>query len=162
MNYSVDVAFEYKKAKSTFSRLSLLFSGVLTCVIIANVLLVTLAGEEYRINLIISSVITVLFAWFAIFFFTSIYGDVNNRYRYFKGYGSGVKPTEEVEFIRKTNTLCYVNGLYVYPINVLYMDGLSKQEKVIYTFDESLSFAEGDKLTITTYQRIIIKAEKHS
>ena len=162
MDYSVDVSYEYKKSKSIFLRLSLLFSGLLTAVILGNVLLVYFAGEYYRLNLAISIGITILFVWFAIFFFTCVYGEVNNKYRYFKGYESGMKPIEEVEFLKKSDELCYINGLYVYPVYVRYAIGLNRIDKVIFAFQNNLDYEIGDKLTITTYQRILIKAEKHS
>ena len=161
MSYRVDVSFEYQKAKSTNLRYSLLVALILTVVIVADVLLVTLAKENYLVNYIIASVITVLFAWFAIFFFTNIFKDINDKYRFYRGYESGLKPVEEVEFIKKEDTLCYVNGLYVYPLHLRFFDGLVEKEKVIYTLDNSLKYQEGDKLTITTYQRILMKAEKH-
>ena len=162
MNYRVDVTNEYKLAKSSILRHSLLFSLLLTLVIVGDVLLVILAKEDYLINLIIAIVVTILFSWFAIYFFTNIYQDVNNKYRYYRGYESGLKPTEEVEFLKKSDELCYINGLYVYPLYVRYAIGLSRQDKVIFTLDQNLDFEMGDKLTITTYQRILIEAEKHA
>ena len=162
MNYAVDVNEEFRKAKSAFFRLSLLFSGVFTAAILADVLLIALAGEQYTVNLIIATVITILFIWFAIYFFTNIYGDFNNRYRYFRGYDSGIKQTEEVEFLKKSDELCYINGLYLYPVYVRYSIGLNRQDKVIFCFTNNLNYEMGDRLTITTYQRIIIQAEKHS
>ena len=162
MDFSVDVLKEYKNSKSVFLRWSLIFSSVFTLTIVADVLLILLAGEYYTLNLIIAMIISILFSWFALFFFTNIYGDVNNRYRYFRGYESGIKPTEEVEFLKKSDELCYINGLYVYPVYVRYAVGLNRIDKVIFAFNNSLNFEMGDKLTITTYQRILIKAEKHS
>ena len=162
MDYSVDVTYEYQKARSVFLKWSLLFSGVLTAVIVGNVLLVMLAGEYYTINLVVSIIITILFMWFAIYFFSNIYGDVNSRYRYFKGYESGIKPIEEVEFLKKSDELCYINGLYVYPVYVRYAIGLNRIDKVIFAFNNDIKFEMGDLLTITTYQRILLKAEKHS
>lgn len=162
MNYRVDVTNEYKLAKSSILRHSLLFSLLLTLVIVGDVLLVILAKEDYLINLIIAIVVTILFSWFAIYFFTNIYQDVNNKYRYYRGYESGLKPTEEVEFLKKSDELCYINGLYVYPLYVRYAIGLSRQDKVIFTLDQNLDLEMGDKLTITTYQRILIEAEKHA
>ena len=162
MDYSIDIQQEYQRARSTFLKVSLLFSAVLTVVLIADVLLVILAGENYLINLIIAIAITIVFAWFAIYFFTNIYGDINNRYRFFKGYDSGIQPIEEVEFLNKSDELCYVNGLYVYPLYVRYAVGLSRQDKIIFTLKNDINYEMGDKLTITTYQRILIKAEKQS
>jgi len=162
MDFSVDVQNEYLGAKSAFLRWSLLFSGLFTLTILADVLLILLAGEYYTVNLIIAIVISILFSWFALFFFTNIYGDVNNKYRYFRGYESGIKPTEEVEFLSKSDELCYINGLYVYPVYVRYAIGLNRIDKVIFAFSNNIDFEMGDKLTITTYQRILIKAEKHS
>ncbi len=162
MNYRVDINEEYKKAKSTYLKYSLLFSLILTLVLGADVLLVILAKEDYTVNLIIAIIITILFGWFTIFFFTSIFGDINNRYRYFKGYEEGLKPVEEIEFLKKSDELCYINGLYVYPIYVRYFIGLSVQDKVIFTLKNNLEYEMGDKLTIKTYQRILIEAEKHS
>ena len=157
----MDVNGEYAKAKSKILRSSLLFSLLLTAVIVADVLLVMLAGEDYLVNLIISSVITVLFIWFAIFFISNVYSDINTRYQYFKGYQSGLQPTDEVVLLKKSEELCYVNGLYVYPLFVRYLSTLGESEKIIYTLD-NLDYQPDDKLTITTYQRILIKAEKHS
>ena len=162
MDYSVDVTYEYQKARSVFLKWSLLFSGVLTAVIVGNVLLVMLAGEYYTVNLVISIIVTILFMWFAIYFFSNIYGDINSRYRYFKGYESGIKPIEEVEFLKKSDELCYINGLYVYPVYVRYAIGLNRIDKVIFAFNNDIKFEMGDLLTITTYQRILLKAEKHS
>ena len=162
MDYSVDVTYEYQKARSVFLKWSLLFSGVLTAVIVGNVLLVMLAGEYYTVNLVVSIIIIILFMWFAIYFFSNIYGDVNSRYRYFKGYESGIKPIEEVEFLKKSDELCYINGLYVYPVYVRYAIGLNRIDKVIFAFNNDIKFEMGDLLTITTYQRILLKAEKHS
>ncbi|MBO7573365.1 MAG: hypothetical protein J6T25_01015 [Bacilli bacterium] len=162
MDYSVDVICEYQKARSVFLKWSLLFSGVLTAAIVGNVLLVMLAGEYYTVNLVISIIVTILFMWFAIYFFSNIYGDVNSRYRYFKGYESGIKPIEEVEFLKKSDELCYINGLYVYPVYVRYAIGLNRIDKVIFAFNNDINFEMGDLLTITTYQRILLKAEKHS
>ena len=162
MDYSVDVTYEYQKARSVFLKWSLLFSGVLTAAIVGNVLLVMLAGEYYTVNLVISIIVTILFVWFAIYFFSNIYGDVNSRYRYFKGYESGIKPIEEVEFLKKSDELCYINGLYVYPVYVRYAIGLNRIDKVIFAFNNDIKFEMGDLLTITTYQRILLKAEKHS
>lgn len=161
MDYRVDIENEYKKAKSTFLRQSLLFSLILTLVLIGDVLLVTLSGENYVANLIIAAVITTLFSWYAIFFFTNIYGEINSRYRFYKGYDSGLKPVEEVEFLSQRGEILYVNGLYVYELSVRYFEGITHQDKIIYCFDKT-NFEGGDKLTIETYQRIIIKAEKHS
>lgn len=161
MSYSVDVSFEYQKAKSINLRYSLLVALILTLVLITDVLLVALAKENYLVNFIIAAVITVLFSWFMIFFFTNIFKDINAKYRFYRGYESGLKPAEEVEFIKKEETLSYVNGLYVYPLYLRFFDGLVAKEKVIYTLDNSLKYQEGDKLTITTYQRILMKAEKH-
>ena len=162
MNYIVDVPYELQKAKSAFLRLSLLFSGLLTTVLVSDVLLVSLAGEEYLANLLISIVITVLFIWFAIYFFTNVYGEVNNRYRFYQGFSSGIQPVEEVEFLNKSDEMCFVNGMYVYPFSVRFISGLNRQDKIIYAFKNDLKFEQGDKLTITPYQRILIKAEKHS
>ena len=161
MDYQVDVDYEYQSVKSKLFRLSLLFSLILTSVIIADVLLVVLSKENYLVQLIISIVLTVLFAWFTIYFFTNIYQEINLRYRYFKGYSSGIKPVDEVEFVRIENKLSYVNGLYVYPVYVKYVSTLNSEEKIIYCLKEDLNFQEGDKLTIETYQRILLKAEKH-
>ena len=162
MDYSVDVAGEYQKIKSKFLRYSLLFSAVLTAVLVGDVLLVALSGENYKAQLIIAIVITILFSWFAIYFFTNIYSDVNNQFRYFRGYESGVKATEEVEIIKKGSELTYVNGLYVYPIQIRSHSGLDSKDKIIFTFADNLNYEIGDKLTITTYQRILINVEKHS
>ena len=162
MSYCVDVQQEYQKAKSVFFRWSLGFSGLFTLVLIGDILLISLAGEYYTANLVISIIITTLFMWVAIFFFSNIYGDINNRYRYFKGYESGLKENEEVEFLKKSDELCYINGLYVYPVYVRYAIGLNRIDKVIFAFNNDIDFEMGDSLTITTYQRILIKAEKHS
>ena len=162
MNYSVDVKQEYEKARSIFLRWSLAFSSLFTLVIIADVILILLAGEFYTVNMVISIIITIIFVWIAIFFFTNIYGDINNRYRYFKAYESGLKSNEEVEFLKKSDELCYINGLYLYPVYVRYSIGLNKIDKVIFAFSNDINFEMGDELTITTYQRILIKAEKHS
>ena len=161
MKFQVDVNEEYQKSKNNLLRHSLVFSCIFTLVLVADTLLVLLAGENYKVNLIISIVISILFTWFAIFFFTNIYNDVNSRYRYFRGYNSGLKPVEEVEFLKKSDELCYINGLYVYPVYVRYFIGINCQDKVIFAFSNDLGYEMGDKLTIETYQRILIKAEKH-
>ncbi|MBP5574672.1 MAG: hypothetical protein J6X50_02885, partial [Bacilli bacterium] len=69
---------------------------------------------------------------------------------------------EEVVFLKKSDEPCYLNGLYVYPLIVRFVSNLSQQDKIIYTLNKDLEYIEGDKLTITTYQRVLIKAEKHS
>lgn len=161
MDYCLDVEFEYKKAKSILFRISLLFSIIFALIIIGDVLLIALAGEDYLVNYIIASIITVLFAWGAIFFFINIFNPKNLEYRYYKGFESGEKPVEEVEFLKKSNELSYINGLYVYPIYVRYMIGLNRQDKVIFVHDNNLPYEMGDRLTITTYRRILVKAEKH-
>lgn len=158
MDYSVDIESEYQKAKSKIFRLSLLFSLILTITIISDVLLIVFAKEEYIINLIISIIITIAFLWFAIFFISMIYKDVNDRYRYFRGYDSGLKAIDDVIFIEKEDELTYVNGLYVYLVRVRFNEGLKSQDKIIYTLNKDLDFKKGDKLTITTYQRILTKA----
>lgn len=160
--YQVDVNKEYQKAKSNFLRYSLLFSLIFSLVLVTDVLLILFAGEDYQINLLITIIISILFLWFAIFFFTNIYQDINNRYRYFKGYDSGIKPTDEVIFLASSDELAYVNGLYVYPLMVKYVSNLEEVEKIIYSFNKEINYEQGDKLTITTYQRIILKMEKHS
>ena len=162
MNYNVDISNEYQKARSIFFRYSLGFSLLMTAVIVGDVLLILLAGEDYIVNLIISIVITILFSWVAIYFFTNIYSEINAKYRYFKGYESGLHPTEEIIFIKKSDELSYINGLYAYPMAVRYISNLESQDKIIYTLDKDLDLSEGDKLTVTTYQRILVKAEKHS
>lgn len=161
MNYWVNVDYEYRNAKSKFLRLSLLFSLTLTLVLTSDLLLILLANEDFTLNLIIAIVISVLFSWFAIYFFTIIYGDVNARYRYFKGYESGLKSTDEVVFIKKEDEPKLINGLYVYPLKVCYKEGIEDINKIIYTLNNDLKYESGDKLTIETYQRILIKAEKH-
>ena len=162
MIYSVDVNEELKKSKSKLIRYTLLFSSVLTVTLTTDTLLVVLSKENYTIPLIIAIVVTSLFGWFAIYFFTNIYGEINVRYRYFKSYESGVKSIEEVEFVNKEDELCYVNGLYVYPVHIKSFDGLKVVDKLIYTLNENLDYKADDKLTITTYQRILIEAENHS
>ncbi len=162
MKYSVDVGSEYQKIKSKFLSYSLLFTGIFTAVLVGDVLLVAFSGENYTVSLIIAIAITILFSWFAIFFFSNIYNEVNNRYRYFKGYDSGVKATEEVEIIKTGDELAYVNGLYVYPLFIRSYEGLEHKDRIIYSFENNLGYEVGDKLTITTYQRILIEAESHS
>ena len=161
MAYEVDIHLETLESKNKFLKVSLLFSMIFTLVLIADVLLVILAGEEYLPFLIIAIVITVLFSWFAIFFFTNIYGDINSRYRYFQGYESGLKSNDEVEFIGMGDMLERVNGVYVYPVYVTYISNLNRLDKIIYSFKKELPFKEGDRLTIRTYQRILLKAESH-
>ena len=161
MIYSVDVNDEYKKSKSKLLRCSLLFAGILAIVLVADTLLIVLSKQNYLPFLIIAIVITTLFSWFAIFYFSSIYGDLNKRYRYFKGYEIGEKSTEEVQVLSKIGGICHVNGVYAYPIRVRSFDGLKAVDKVIYVFDDSLKITEDDRLTITTYQRIIVQAESH-
>ena len=161
MNYYVDVESEFKQAKSSLFRSSLLFSLLLTLVITCDILLVIFAKENYFLNYIIATIITVLFGWFAIFFFFNIFKDLNNKYRYYKNIESGIKEVNEVELLNKSNELSYVNGLYVYPIYVRYYEGIREEAKVIYSFTDKLGFENGDRLTISTYQRIILKADKH-
>ena len=161
MTYCVDTNEQYNVAKKKYLRYSLLFSGILTVVLIADTLLVLLAGENYTLNYILATIITVLFSWFAIYFFTTIYKDINFNYRYFKGIDSGLTQNGEVVFMNKENNLTQINGLYVYPLHVKYIDGLNEEEKIIFSIDENISFEEGDKLTISTYQRILLKAERH-
>ena len=161
MDYSVDVNGEYQKVKSKFFRISLLFSLILTAVLVADALLIILSKESYKVQLIIAIVITILFSWFAIYFFVNIYSDVNARYRYFKGYESGLKAIEEVEVLKKGNELTLINGLYVYPLYIRSFAGINSQDKVVYSLEET-NYQPGDKLTITTYQRILLKAESHS
>ena len=160
MSYEVDIANEYQQAKSKLFRHSLIFSSVLTLVIVGDVLLVALAGEEYRPQMAVSIAITIIFSWYAIFFFTNIYTELNARYRYFKGYDSGLKPVEEVIFQRKEKEMTSINGLYAYPLHVRYVTNLSYKDKIIYSLDD-VNYEEGDKLTIETYQRILVKAERH-
>ena len=161
MIYSVDVEYEYKKSKSKLLRCSLLFASILTTTLVADILLIVLSNENYIASLVIAIIITVLLSWFIIFFFSSLYGDMNKRYRYFKGYESGEKSTEEVQVLTKIGDMCRINGLYAYPIRVKSFDGLTSVEKVIYVLNNSLDVKEDDRLTITTYQRIIIEAESH-
>ena len=58
--------------------------------------------------------------------------------------------------------LSYVNGLYVYPLFVKYVSNLEGTEKIIYSSSKDLGLTKGDKLTVTTYRRILVKMEKHS
>lgn len=161
MDYYVDVENEYKKAKINLFRHSLAFSIIFTLVIVGDVLLVTLSKENYLVQYIIATVITIAFSWMAIYFFFNVYGDLNTRYRYFKGHASGIKEVEEVELLKKSDELCHINGLYVYPLYVRYSIGLNRQDKVIFVFGKDNDLQAGDKLTITTYQRILLQAEKH-
>ena len=162
MSYSVDINEEYKKSKSKLLRCSLLFALVLAITLTADTLLVIFSKENYTANLVIAIIITSLFSWFAIYFFTNVYRDLNARYRYFKGYESGVKSIEEVQFLGQENELCYVNGLYVYPIHIRSYDGLKTVDKTIYVLGNDLGYKAYDRLTITTYQRILIESESHS
>ena len=161
MEYKVNVEDEFNKAKQTYFRFSLLFSIISIIVIGGDALLITLSKESYMVQYIIATIITILFGWYAIFFFSTIYRDINARYRYFKNYESGLKANDEVEFIRQDNELQLVNGLYVYPLYVKYFEGINTEEKIIFTLADKINFQEGDKLTITTYQRVLIKAERH-
>lgn len=160
-NFSIDVSKEFQTSRSKCFRLALLFSLIFAAVIVGDVLLIALANEEYLLNLIISIVITILFVWFTIFYFFNIYNKVNARYRYFKGYNSGIPSTDEIVFLKKSDELCYMNGLYVYPLIVRYVTNLTEQEKIIYSTSNNWDLETGDKLTVTTYQRIVIKAEAH-
>ena len=161
MNYRVDVEREYQKVKSKLFRLSLLFSLILTVVIASDVLLVILSKEDYLIQLIVAIIITSAFTWFTIFYFSNIYNEVNAKYRFYKGYGSGIHPVDEVIFVHQGEELTYINGVYAYPVSVEYVSTLSSKEKIIYVTEKNLGYEKGDKLTIETYQRILLKAEKH-
>lgn len=161
MEYNVNVEDEFTKAKRIYFRFSLLFSLLSVIIIVNDTLLILLAKENYLVQYIIATVITILFGWYAIFFFTTIFKDINARYRYFRNYESGLKANDEVEFISKGDELQLVNGLYVYPLNLKYFEGINEEDKVIYSLTNDIHFQQGDKLTITTYQRILIKAERH-
>ena len=54
MDFTVDVQREYQTAKSVFFRWSLLFSGLFTLTIVADILLIILAGEYYTLNLVLA------------------------------------------------------------------------------------------------------------
>ena len=162
MSYSVDIDDEYKKSKSKLFRYSLLFASVLAITLTIDTLLIVFSKENYTISLVISVVLTSLFCWFAIYFFTNTYKELNARYRYFKGYESGVKSIEEVQFLGQDNELCYVNGLYVYPVHIRSFEGLKSVDKIIYAIPNDLKYKTNDRLTITTYQRIIVESENHS
>lgn len=162
MNYQMDVSKEYETARKGLFTISLLFSLLFSAVIIADVLLVVLANESYLVNLIISIVISVLFTWFAIYFFTNIFNDVNAKYVYYKGYESGLKEEGEVELVDIDDKLQYINGLYVYAVKVKYINGLETTDKVIYTVNKDLGYKAGDKLSVITYRRILVKAVSHS
>ena len=157
----MDVSKGYQDAKKNLFKLSLLFSLLFTAVIVTDVLLVALANEDYLVNLIISIIITILFAWFALYFFYNIFDDVNGEYRFYKGYESGLKENNEVIFNEQINELTYINGLYAYPVHITVSDGLEKVNKVIYTIQKDLGYKNGDKLTVITYSRILVKAEPH-
>lgn len=161
MNYQMDVSKGYQAAKKSLFRLSLLFSLLLTAVLIADVLLVVLTNENYLVNLIISIIITVSFTWFAIYFFYNIYDDVFGEYRFYKGYDSGLKENEEAIFKEQINELTYINGLYAYPVHITVIHGLEQVDKVIYTVNKDLGYQDGDKLSVMTYSRILVKAERH-
>lgn len=161
MTYCVDTNKQYNLAKKKYLKFSLLFAGILAAVLLADSLLVILAGENYTLNYIFATIITILFSWFAIYFFTTIYKDINYNYRYFKGINSGLTQKDEVIYINKENELCQINGLYVYPLHVRYVEGINEEEKIIFSIDENINFEKGDKLTISTYQRILLKAERH-
>ena len=152
MKYSVDVEREYKKSKSKFLRASLLFSSIFALVLLADTLLVIFAKENYTVPLIISITISILFAWFAIFFFSNTYRDINSEYRFYRGYEKGEKQEEEVMFLSQEKEMVFMDGLYVYAVNVQYEQNFIIRDKLIYTF----------KMTIKTYRRILIDAEKHS
>ena len=160
MNYQLDVSKGYQISKKNILLLSLLFSLIFTVVLVTDVLLVVLSPENYIVCLIISIVITILFAWFAIYFFYNIYSDVNNEYRFYRGYESGLKEIGEVIYIKQEDELTYINGLYAYPVHVSYIDGLDKTDKVIYAI-KKLDYQKGDKLSVITYRRILTKAEPH-
>ena len=63
-------------------------------------------------------------------------------------------------YINQDTELTYINGLYAYPVHVAYINGLEKTNKVIYTI-EKLDYRQGDKLSVITYRRILVKAELH-
>ena len=163
MNYQLDISKNYQRTRKIVGLLSLSFSLIFTLVIVADVLLVAFANEDYIVNLVIAILITIVFTWLSIFFFQNIYNDVFAEYLFYKGYESGLKETAEVEFEKEMDetVMTYRNGLYTYPVHVTYINGLSKVRKVICTVEKDLGFKEGDRLTITTYQRVIIKAERH-
>jgi hypothetical protein len=163
MNYQLDISKEYQNARKKVTILSLAFSLIFSLILIADVLLVIFANEDYKLNLIIAIIISVLFTWGVIFFFPNFYNDTFQKYSFYKGYESGLKEIAEVEFDKEINEPINrdKNGLYLYPVHVTYIDGLNKTNKVIYTLEMNLGFKKGDKLTITTYQRVIIKAEPH-
>ena len=157
----MDVSKGYQDAKKSLFKLSLLFSLLFSAVIVTDVLLVVLANEDYLVNLIISIIITILFTWFALYFFYNIFDDVNGEYRFYKGYESGLKENNEVIFNEQINELTHINGLYAYPVHITVTDGLERVNKVIYTIQKDLGYKSGDKLTVITYSRILVKAEHH-
>ena len=157
----MDVSKGYQDAKKSLFKLSLLFSLLFSAVIVTDVLLVVLANEDYLVNLIISIIITILFTWFALYFFYNIFDDVNGEYRFYKGYESGLKENNEVIFNEQINELTHINGLYAYPVHITVTDGLERVNKVIYTIQKDLGYKNGDKLTVITYSRILVKAEPH-
>ena len=163
MTYQLDIGKEYLNARKMMRVFSISFALLFSLVLIADVLLVVFANEDYLINLIIAIIISILFAWFSIFFIPNFYNDAFNKYKFYKGYESGIKEVAEVEFVKEevelTNT--NKNGLYTYQVYVTYIDGLTRTDKVICSFNKDLGFKKGDKLTITTYRRVIVKAELH-
>ena len=161
MNYQMDVSKEYQTARKSLFALSLLFSLLFSVVLIADVLLVVLANEDYLVNLIISIVISILFVWFAIYFFSNIFNDANEKYLFYRGYESGLKEEGEVELVSIDDELRYMNGLYVYAVSVRYINGLERIDKIIYSVNKDLGFRVGSKLSITTYRRILTKARLH-
>ena len=157
----MDVSKEYQTARKSLFALSLLFSLLFSVVLIADVLLVVLANEDYLVNLIISIVISILFVWFAIYFFSNIFNDANEKYLFYRGYESGLKEEGEVELVSIDDELRYMNGLYVYAVSVRYINGLERIDKIIYSVNKDLGFRVGSKLSITTYRRILTKARLH-
>ena len=118
MNYQLDISKEYQNARKKVTLLSLAFSLIFSLILIADVLLVIFANEDYKLNLIIAIIISILFAWGAIFFFPNFYNDTFQKYSFYKGYESGLKETAEVEFDEQINEPVVKNGLYTYPVHV--------------------------------------------
>lgn len=155
----VDVNNEYKKAKTKMNNATVLFIILFALTIIISYVLIITRENHVKLNMIFTMIVSIAFVFYAISFFSLSYPGLNNALRFYEGFERGIKVTDIVKIKSIDNEIKEVNGFDCYPMHITVFDGIDEADKTVYVFDRNININKKDKLSLTSYQRIVISIE---
>ena len=150
---------ELRLALSRRNLFAFLFIIVTILYLTALFLLLFLTGDSYAPFLYLLFGLTILYAWFAIFYWSAAFPAQRRRVSFFSSILEGQKEEKTVVFKKKLKENVYQDGIYADLCRGGYRENGRECEFDFYVPSSRVSFSEGEKVKLSLFHRMLLAYE---